>query len=54
MSKKRKELSSSAQEFAQKLAEVIKENFVGITAQQDAKIIFRLAGGKEFELIINE
>ena len=54
MTKEKKVLSTTAQEFAQKIAELLKETFVGITEQKDEKIIFRLAGGKEFEIIVSE
>ena len=48
------EAKATAEEVAKKVAELMKEELVGLTRVEGNKIIFTLAGGQSFQLTATE
>ena len=54
MNKTTKAETSTIEEFTTKLADVIRREFIGFTSLDGEKIVFRLVGGKEFTIKIED
>ena len=48
------EAKATAEEVAKKVAELMKEELVGLTSIEGNKITFTLAGGQSFQLTVTE
>ena len=48
------EAKATAEEVAKKVAELMKEELVGLTSIEGNKITFMLAGGQTFQLTVTE
>ncbi len=48
------EAKATAEDLAKKVAEIMREELVGMTAVEGNQITFRLAGGQTFQLLVSE